>query len=80
MPPPSFVVSSVATRFSQAAVIADCGISVAHGKIETVSWRDVSFKIGVEDVGRSLLLMWWVTGSGALARLNADNDDNQNGR
>ena len=57
------------------------GISVAHGKIETVSWWDVSFKIGVEDVGRSLLAMWWVTGSGAgpLARLNADNDDNQNG-
>src|SRR4026209_2737258 len=28
------------------------GVSVAHGKIETVSRRDVSFKIGVEDVGR----------------------------
>ena len=33
------------------------GVSVAHGKIETVSWGDVSFKIGVEDVGWSLLLM-----------------------
>ena len=55
------------------------GISVAHGKIETVSWWDVSFKIGV--VGRSLLLRWWWgTGSGTLARLNADNDDKQNGR
>ena len=32
------------------------GISVAHGKIETISGRDVSCKIGVEDVGRSLLL------------------------
>src|SRR5688572_32888107 len=44
------------------------GIRVAHRKIETVSWWDVSFKIGVEDVGRSLLLMLWVTWSGALAR------------
>lgn len=55
------------------------GVSVAHWKIETVSRRDVSFKIGVEDVGRSLLLMWWVTGSGSLARLHINNDDNQNG-
>ena len=32
-------------------VVWTAGISVAHGKIETVSWRYVSFKIGVEDVG-----------------------------
>src|SRR6201988_5413676 len=32
------------------------GICVAHGKIETVSRREVSFEIVVEVVGRSLLL------------------------
>ena len=36
--------------------ISTTGISVAHGKIETIRGRDVSCKIGVEDVGRSLLL------------------------
>ena len=38
-------------------IVWTAGIRVAHGKIETVSWRDAGFKIGVEDVGRSLLLM-----------------------
>ena len=61
-------------------IVWTSGISVAHRKIETVSWRDVSFKISVEDVARSLLLMWWITGSRALARLKAENDDKQNGR
>ena len=38
-------------------LILTSAVSVAHGKIETVSGRDVSFQIGVEDVRRSSLLL-----------------------
>ena len=52
-------------------------IGVADGEIETVSRRNISFKIGVEDVRWRLRRPCWVTRDGPLARLNADKDDNQ---
>src|SRR5262245_55888409 len=38
-------------------LIFTAGVSVTHGKIETICGRDVSFQIGVEDIRRSSLLL-----------------------